>query len=242
MAFIIMDMYSDSLKRNVSLTAILPSDIPEKKKINNPHYNRSLKTLYLLHGVEGSCFDWPLRSNLAEIAYKYNLAIFAPSAENIPYLDGEGIDRKYGQFIGKELVEKTRSMFNLSNKREDTFIAGASMGGRGALINGLMNVDTFNKIGSFAGAALSESTSKYNKQTIDFNDVIKDIKINHKENLTNIRIFVGKDDPGYHKCVKMAELCQENNLHIKFEEAEGSHNWACWNADVENMIKFFVEE
>ena len=33
----------------------------------------------------------------------------------------------YGEFIGSDLIEATREIFNLSDKREDTFIAGLSM-------------------------------------------------------------------------------------------------------------------
>ena len=41
----------------------------------------------------------------------------------------------------------TRKLLPLSHRREDTFIAGISMGGYGALINGLRYSDTFSKIG-----------------------------------------------------------------------------------------------
>lgn len=43
----------------------------------------------------------------------------------------------YGDFIGRELVELTRKIFPLSHKREDTFIGGLSMGGYGAIPNGI---------------------------------------------------------------------------------------------------------
>lgn len=47
-----------------------------------------------------------------------------PSGENRFYLDDEKSGELYGEFIGKELVEFTRKLFPLSDKREDTFIAG----------------------------------------------------------------------------------------------------------------------
>jgi S-formylglutathione hydrolase FrmB len=44
------------------------------------------------------------------------------------------------------VVEYTRSIFPLSNRREDTIIAGVSMGGYGAIRNGLKYNDTFGHI------------------------------------------------------------------------------------------------
>ena len=80
--------------------------------------------------------EWPLRSNITELAYKYNLAVIAPSGENRWYVDHTGEDEKYGRFTGEELVAITRKMFALSDRREDTLISGFSMGGFGAIMNG----------------------------------------------------------------------------------------------------------
>lgn len=60
-----------------------------------------------------------------------------PSGDNAFYIDQPKMNNNYGEFIGRELVELTRKMFPLSDKREDTYIGGLSMGGYGALRNGL---------------------------------------------------------------------------------------------------------
>ena len=59
-------------------------------------------------------------------------------------------------FTKLNLVELTRKMFNLSDKREDTFIGGLSMGGYGALRNGLKYNETFGYIISLSGALVVE--------------------------------------------------------------------------------------
>ena len=61
-----------------------------------------------------------------------------PSGDNKFYIDNPDSGEMYGSFIGKELIEFTRKTFPLSQKREDTFIAGLSMGGYGALVNGCL--------------------------------------------------------------------------------------------------------
>ena len=62
----------------------------------------------------------------------------------------------YSEFIGKELVEFTRKVFPLSDKREDTIIGGISMGGFGSLINGMRHHETFGHI-----VAISPALVKY---------------------------------------------------------------------------------
>lgn len=72
-----------------------------------------------------------------------NLAVVMPAGENAFYIDQPEMGTMHGKFIGEELVDITRRMFPLSRKREDTYIGGLSMGGFGALRNGLKYHDTF---------------------------------------------------------------------------------------------------
>ena len=55
-----------------------------------------------------------------------------PSGENKFYVDNEKSHEYYSKFIGEELVDVTRRLFPLSKQKQDTFIAGLSMGGYGA--------------------------------------------------------------------------------------------------------------
>ena len=65
-------------------------------------------------------------------------------------------NENYSEFIGKELVKITRRMFPLSYKKEDTCIAGLSMGGYGAIRNGLKYHDTFGYIAGLSSAMILE--------------------------------------------------------------------------------------
>jgi len=56
----------------------------------------------------------------------------------------------YGDYVEKELPEAVHSFFHLSEKREETFIAGASMGATGALTIGLSKPENYAAIGVFS--------------------------------------------------------------------------------------------
>ena len=151
MALIQMSIFSRSLMRTVPVTVVLPADktsdftapLPPEKKF---------PTLYLLHGVIGSTMDWVSGTRLERYATDHDLCVVMPSGDNSFYLDRPGASQNYGQFVGEELVELTRRMFPLSRERKDTFIGGLSMGGYGALRNGLKYHDTFGAIVSLSAA------------------------------------------------------------------------------------------
>lgn len=154
MAILTVSAYSTSLMRTVPFKVYLPTDNRDYQGnvVALPPY----PTLYLLHGILGSDSDWLLHTRVAALAKQYNIAVVMPSGENRFYVDNERAHEYYGEYVGRELVEMTRSMFPLSTRREDTWIAGLSMGGFGAMRNGLKYADTFGAIGSFSGAYILE--------------------------------------------------------------------------------------
>ena len=141
MAIIEVNFISKCLMRVVTFNAIIPVDKFGPQAENAEQ--KPLKTLYLLHGIFGNYTDWVNGTRIQAWAEANDLAVIMPSGENRFYLDDEKSGELYGEFIGKELVEFTRKLFPLSDKREDTFIAGLSMGGYGAIRNGLKYAENF---------------------------------------------------------------------------------------------------
>ena len=150
MAFMHVDFMSGTLRRSVQFNAVFPVDNYIRRKAS--YDGKPLKTLYLLHGLLGDYNDWPLQTNIQALATRKNLAVIMPSGDNSFFVDAPIPNFDYGRFIGEELVDVTRQMFNLSRKREDTFIAGFSMGGFGALRNGFIYSETFGYIGALSNA------------------------------------------------------------------------------------------
>lgn len=156
MAIFQVTFLSESLGRTVPLTVILPTDkmaMPGQPRIKR---TEPFKTLYLLHGIVGSHGDWLYGTRIQRWAEERNLAVVMPSGDNYMYLDNP-VD-KYGKYIGRELVEFTRSSFPLSCKREDTFIGGLSMGGFGALRNGMKYHETFGAIVALSSALVVDES------------------------------------------------------------------------------------
>ena len=133
MALLQVNTFSQALSRIITFHIILPNDAPPEMLAGNSNYDRPMKTLYLLHGFSGSTQDWLTGSLIQELALKYNLAVVMPAGENSFYLNGKGTGRGYETFTAVELPAYCQKTFGLSDKPEDNFIGGLSMGGFGAI-------------------------------------------------------------------------------------------------------------
>ena len=148
MAFIRTQFMSQALTRAVSVSVILPSDAITGVPTPPPY-----KTLYLLPGYSNDSLNLVTYLGLRKQAELKGIAIVVPDGYNAFYVDHPDRAENYATFVGEELVRTMRTMFPLSEKREDTFIGGISMGGYGALYVGGRFRTTFSRVISLSPAA-----------------------------------------------------------------------------------------
>lgn len=147
MALINIGFFSDVLGMCVDCCVLLP----QTAEGGQPAARR---TLYLLHGAFGGNADW-LRYTNVERYIPHDMAVVMPAAHMSCYADMAHGGR-YFSYIADELPEKMHVFFPLSDRREDTFIAGLSMGGMGALKIGLARFERFGAIGCFSAGAYND--------------------------------------------------------------------------------------
>ena len=156
MAFFECEYYSFATMSHRSFTAVIPLDPPPEGPVIPAYTEGPYPTVYLLHGYSGSRNDYLTQSGIALWAARHRCAVIMPDGGNHFYVDVEALGENYGRFIGEELVDVTRRMFNLSHRREDTVLAGLSMGGFGALVNGTRYPDVFGSVISMSAALIVE--------------------------------------------------------------------------------------
>ncbi len=251
MAIFTIDYSSECLNRRYTFTAILPCDT-----LNSPAYRDATpvkyKTLYLLHGFSGDYTDWLTHCNTKNWASKYNCAVIMPSGENSQYLDLPFGYNKYGTLIGEELVRMSRKMLPLSDKREDTFIAGLSMGGFGALRNGLKYNDTFSHVCAFsAGVSRFEYPIDDPRRNPINDSALGDLKAafesdmnprvvvknNIANNKVNQKIWIscGSTDDLYGANVGFRDFLIESGYDVTWDELPLAHEWAFWCDQLEKI-------
>ena len=260
MAFIQMSILSKSLMRTVPVNVILPADKMVFPGMPEPP-EKPFKTLYLLHGVFGSYIDWVNGTRIQRYAEEHDLAVVMPSGDNAFYVDQPGANNYYGEFVGKELVELTRKMFPLSRKREDTFIGGLSMGGYGAMRNGLKYWENFGCIVALSGALLVEDVAKrtnddpffLNRRDYAeacFGDLSKILDSDKnpkylvrqlkKEGRPIPRIYMacGDADSLLPANQDMASFLKEQGADVTFEVGPGAHEWDFWDTYIRKAIEW----
>lgn len=258
MAFIRAEFMSDCLKRIVPITVVIPCDTTNFSGSGANPAKPPYKTLYLLHGIYGSDMDMIANTNVMRLARERQMAVVMPAGENHFWVDGTREDLKYGEFIGKELVEVTRRMFPLSDKKEDTFIAGMSMGGYGAIMNGIKYYDTFGYVASMSTAVITKETLEpgkpnpipmcnmdYQREVFDYDTLDTNEKnpyvlmkklIAHKEKFPAIWITCGTSDPFLVNNQKLHEFMMEQGISHEYIEAEGGHGFDFWRTAIEKIL------
>jgi len=145
---------SEYLNQNTQITVILPD---KPRSIKAPAFYGSghkYKVLWLLHGTYGDSTDWVRKTNIELYAAERNLVVVMPSALNSNYSNWDDCMLGYSMydFLTEELMPLVYGWLPVSSQREDNFIAGLSMGGRGAIKYAVNHPE------KFAGAAVLSAT------------------------------------------------------------------------------------
>lgn len=162
MAVLKMNFLSKYLGMQTNITVCLPSfSFRDLMKGNLDFYRPGMKfqTLYLLHGGSGDDSDYVNFTNIVRYADENRIAVVMPSAYNHFYADDPHGPR-YWKFVSRELPEVCQAFFPLSDKREDNFAAGLSMGGSGAMKMGVMECERFAAVLCMSGAAFDPKKMK----------------------------------------------------------------------------------
>lgn len=265
MAIVRVNFYSNQLMRPVTFTAVLPNDGAIYPGQKPSFVTGEMKTLYLLHGVMGDENDYLMNTRVRELSDKYKIVVMMPAGENHFYVDDEAGVNNFGKYIGEELVEYTRRIFHLSPRREDTYLGGLSMGGYGAMRNGLKYAETFSKICSFSGAYVvfriidaggepfQDSVSGPEFQRRVFGDLTKlrergldprTLYLEQKRKgipLPAIFMTEGSEDFLLDLNHKMRDFLMEEQANLTYIEDSGVHDWDFWNKHLEEAFQWLVD-
>lgn len=130
---------SKTLMKQTNVTMILPSwTLFDEAKGKAESYlpGTKFQTLYLFHGGTGDDSDYINFSNIVRYADEHKVAVVMPCGYNSSYInapdDALPWPARYWDYIFEELPKVCEAMFPISTKREDTFVAGLSMGSMAA--------------------------------------------------------------------------------------------------------------
>ncbi len=257
MAYGSMDYHSDCLKRVVSFKFILPDENPDAT-------HQTMRLLILLHGYNGINAEWMLNSQILRLAEQYHICVVMPSGENSFYLDGTATGRQYASFIGEELPDYIRKVFRVSQKREDTWVGGFSMGGFGAIHTALRYPETFSGMFALSSALIADEVmqmrdgkgndiANYDYYRLMFGEPEQlEHSENHPKELVRRLSQTKEPFPRIFMACGTEDFLLENNrdfnrflteYHVEHQylESEGNHDFTFWNQYLDIALKWLVD-
>ncbi len=254
MSFSEVHFLSESLSQNVSIAVFMP-----EKGLFGSDARPPYKTVYFLPGYSGDYTSIYTMLGIRKQAELKGLAVVMPSGQNGFYIDHPERNANYSRFVGEELIERTRDMFRLSDKRGDTYIAGISMGGYGALLNGLRYNNVFSKVAALSPAAdpsilLAEpekggfgsgeftymfgSMEEYENSPWNLAKIYSEAV---KENIPELFIGCGDHDIAVDTQVrKFNEMLDRTDIPYKYMEICGNHDYDTWETLLDPAFSFLA--
>ena len=262
MALVYTEIFAQSFMRPVSLCAIIPAEesAPDASgQRSSAQENCPLKTLYLLHGLYGCHTDWLTLTNIRRYAAEKHIAVIMPAAENAFYIDGKLPGQQYGAFVGDELIRLTRRLFHLSAERDDTVIAGLSMGGAGAIRTACLYPQNFGAAAGISSAFLTREQlspkhpvftpewakgifgSIENMESEYKNAVLTMKKSVSKRAYPQLSLECGVSDSFISINRDFHRFLQEQGVEHYYEESPGGHEWSLWDSGIKKVITRFFK-
>lgn len=178
MSVLKINFLSKALRMNTNITVILPAIAFDYKIAGfEDAYIPGMKyqVMHLLHGGSGDDSDFVNFTNIVRYADDNKIAVVMPSVNNSCYTDYED-GTKYFTYVAEELPRMCKTLFPISDKREDTFVAGLSMGSHGAMKIAMNYPEQYAAVLLMSGASYRPGVPSMVKTVngkIDFDNVLK---------------------------------------------------------------------
>ncbi len=250
MALVRVDFFSDVLEVGTSMTVLLPQETEEQIGVES-HRRRQedgdgFPVLYLLHGLSDDHSAWLRFTSIERYATAYGVAVVMPQVGRSFYAD-EAHGHRYWTFLSEELPRVVGSFFRVSDRREDTFVAGLSMGGYGALKWALRQPERFAAAASLSGA-LDLDVLTVDAWRHPLLDQVFDGRVGPGDDLFALldsadpaalpALFVGcgTEDHLYPATQRFLAALEAKGVDARADLRPGEHEWSVWDATIQDVL------
>lgn len=259
MALLQVNFYSDVLGEWMGMNVILPQETKKEGPGLCKREDGTYPVLYLLHGMSGDQTMWCRKTSIERYVEGLGLAVVMPTTHMGWYTD-TSYGMKYWTYISRELPEICQKMFpQISQKREDHYAAGLSMGGYGAWKMALGAPGYFCAAASLSGALdLSEmvegekdsleqspeywegifgSIGKVEGSANDLMELARRLSVEGRP-CPRLYAWCGTEDFIYPYNVSAVRKLREMGYEVTFEKSPGDHQWKYWDEQIKRVLEW----
>lgn len=209
---------------------------------------RGVPVLYLLHGLSDDCTIWERRTSIERYATEKGIAVVMPEVRRSFYTD-EAVGEKYWTFVAEELPQLVARTFQVSTAREDTFVAGLSMGGFGAFKLALNHPERFAAAASLSGALdpaslsldlntghLAERIWAGRELAGSEDDLLGLLGAADPAALPALFLDCGTEDGLLDQNERFLAAAEQHGVELSSRLRPGDHTWEFWDRGIQDVL------
>ncbi len=245
------DFFSDALSLSVSMTVILPQQTTSQVGMAGVERAGDPPVLYLLHGLSDDDTTWVRRTSIERFVAPLGLAVVMPAVHRSFYTD-EAHGLPYWAFLTEELPAVVADFFRVSQRREDTFVAGLSMGGYGALKWALRIPEKFAAAASLSGALDVAALQFRPEVRSDVDDrVFGNMTVAGSgddlfalldgldpDRAPALAVHCGTSDPLLADNRRFSQALSDKGFGFLSDFGPGAHDWAYWDGRIQDVLSW----
>ena len=251
MARLRVDFYSDALELGTVMTVLLPQRTDTQIGLDTAAPGGPPPVLYLLHGLSDDDTTWVRRTSVERYAAGLGLAVVMPQVHRSFYSD-EAYGGRYWTFLSEELPALVASMLRVSTAREDTFVAGLSMGGYGALKWALRAPERFAAAASLSGALDLAAWDRRWSRPEDprmgerifggapvagtDDDLLHLVASTDPAAAPALYVACGTEDELLEDSRTLLAACERAGVAVTADLGPGEHEWGYWDARIQDVL------
>ncbi|HEX5203886.1 alpha/beta hydrolase [Paractinoplanes rhizophilus] len=244
MALIRVDFAAETLELDTAMTVVLPQQADEPPPL-----------LYLLHGLTDDDTAWTRFTSIERYADARGLAVVMPQVHRSFYAN-EAYGMRFWDFLTAELPQTVERFFRVSTRREDTFVAGLSMGGYGAFKWALREPGRFAAAASLSGALdlayIQEFDLRPHMRTLvsrvfpdrtvagGDEDLFHLVKTADKAGLPRLMLRCGTEDHLLKQNERFVSACDTAGVELDAAFGPGAHEWGYWDSQIQVALDFML--
>ncbi|HET8600011.1 MAG TPA: alpha/beta hydrolase family protein [Segeticoccus sp.] len=242
------DFFSETLGLSTSMTVLLPQAAAGQVGMSGRVRADGHPVLYLLHGSSDDDTTWLRRTSLERYAAELGLAVVMPQVHLSFYCD-EAYGLPYWTFLTEELPALVTDTFRVSSARDDTFVAGLSMGGFGAFKWALHHPERFAAAASLSGAldlAGLRWEGRDPKQRMriwgrrkiagSHDDLLHVLDGVDPAALPALYVTCGTEDFLHDDNRRFVTAAEQHGIPLTTDFRPGAHEWGYWDAAIQRVL------